>query len=204
MPGRNAFASDQDTVAHDLPLAKTRERKRKWEKANPTYSFFVPENILELVTHPEQGIRVRLNAVANREMVLVDEVTLQFASYGLACFERGDIVFVPRPHPTRKKMVLAWEECDGWPVNLETIKKPVRKKRAGERAPITVLAYRWGERGEILHSQIKLIAEDHILSTGEVLVRLLHLALERYQAGKLRLKKIPATTRMAVNDYEES
>ena len=125
------FTHDQSNTVATIPAVQSR-RHRKWEQKNPTTSFRIPPDIAERVVDQEHGLRNVLNSIANHEVVLLDEVTLIFTEYGLACFERGDLIFDSRPDAStnrRKMRLVGWREKEngGWPVQLSA--KPSKKEQ---------------------------------------------------------------------------
>jgi hypothetical protein len=199
--------TDHSNTVVTIPTVQ-KKRQRKWEKKNPTTSFRIPPDIAERVVSPKNGLRTVLNIIANHEVVLLDEVTLAFTEYGLACFDRGDFTFEARPDAStnrRKMKLVGWREKDGWPVELST--KP-RKKEQSQTAKgegkIYTLACRWGEKGEELHARLRAIAEQYCLPIGEVLVRILEHSVARYMAGRMILEKDQPAIINQVKSYKEN
>jgi len=200
------FTTDQSNTVVTIPTVQKR-RHRKWEKKNRTTSFRIPPDIAERVVAPEIGLRFVLMNIANKEVVLLDEVTVFFTEYGLTCFERGDLTFEGRPDAStnrRKMKLVGWKESNGWPVELSTTprKKELGKEKKVE-GKIYTLAYRWGEKAEVVQSRLDAIAEQYCLPVGEVLVRILEHSVERYMTGKMILEKDQPATMNQVTSWKD-
>ena len=85
MSGRNAFSSDNTTVAHDLVVAQKRKSKRNWERSNPARRYLIPV-----------AVRDEVAALAEALMENVDPVACVLFDYAETCHARGTLKFKPR------------------------------------------------------------------------------------------------------------
>ena len=117
MAGRNEFSSKDDTVAHDLPLAQERTRKRAWEKAHPARRYLISPTLRDEVV-----------ALAETLMENVDPVACVLFDYAESCHRRGTLKLEPRLNPQGRKHKLVWEEGDGIPTQFLALsrERPLR------------------------------------------------------------------------------
>ena len=193
MSGRNAFGTvtSTETVAHDLQVAQTRERKRQWEKSHPARRYLISVEVRDEVV-----------ALAETLMENVDPLACVLFDYAEACHQRGTLKFQPRLNPNGRKHTLSWEEADTEPIQLPT-RKTVRKRNAD-----TVLrslkgrsaAYRLGDER---HGELKTIAEAYNLPLADILTAFFRHSLKAYQDGKLKIRREPAVMKMQVKGWSE-
>lgn len=124
MPGRNAFASNHETVAHDLPLAQNRERKREWEKNNPARRYLIPATLRDEVT-----------ALAEALMENIDPVACVLFDYAEICHRRGTLKLTPRLNPQGRKHQLVWDETEGVSALRSIPRKAVSAHKTDTLAP---------------------------------------------------------------------
>jgi hypothetical protein len=195
MPGRNAFASSNDTVAHDLPLAQARERKREWEKNNPARRYLIPP-----------ALRDEVAALAEALMENIDPVACVLFDYAEMCHRRGTLKLTPRLNPEGRKHQLVWDETDT-PTPIHPLPQP--RKGVSERKTDTPVlrslkgqtaAYRIGNER---HEKLKLIAESYNLRLADVLAAFFLHSLDAYRNGKLNIRREPAVVQMQVKGWSE-
>ena len=153
MSGRNAFSSDNTTVAHDLVVAQKRKRARNWEKSNPARRYLIPVEVRDEVA-----------ALAEALMENVDPVACVLFDYAETCHARGTLKFKPRLNPKGRKHTLAWEETDTEPIQLQA-----RRQRRAKRTDTPLFrslkgqtaAYRLGAER---HAKLRLYPSAIILS----------------------------------------
>lgn len=208
---RDAFGSwGQPNTMNDAPPSpvdmiaapKKKQRDRTWELQNPACSYVVPrrlwttahkvrDDILSIVQHDEQGEpredRTTVNAVAS---ALMDWALNRVAK------EPSLLKFSPNPI-SRGHMAVTWKETNGWeekPIQLPT---PIRRERQSK--DVFVLSYRWTQSS--INQRVRDLAGvnpnashkkkspfTYTVPIGEVVVRLLQLAIEDYKSRRMRLK----------------
>jgi hypothetical protein len=193
MAGRNAFTTSTDTVAHDLPLAQERQRKRAWEQAHPARRYLIPV-----------ALRDQVAALAESLMENIDPVACVLFDYAESCHQRGRLKLEPRLNPQGRKHRLVWEEKDD-PAPTQPLPHrhgPQRQTDTGQRSlKGQTVAYRLGDER---HSQLKLIAAGYNLRLADVLAAFFRHSLAAYQAGKLQIRREPVVVQMQVQGWSEA
>ncbi len=193
MPGRNAFASSNETVAHDLPLAQARERKREWEKHNPARRYLIPA-----------ALRDEVAALAETLMENIDPVACVLIDYAELCYQRGTLKLTPRLNPQGRKHQLVWDEAEGVSALRSLPRKPVSAHKTDTPAPRSLkgqtAAYRIGSER---HEKLRLIAESYNLRLADVLAAFFLHSLEAYRNGKLNIRREPVVVQMQVKGWSE-
>jgi hypothetical protein len=193
MPGRNAFASSTETVAHDLPLAQVRGRKREWEKNNPARRYLIPPTLRDEVA-----------ALAETLVENIDPVACVLFDYAELCHRRGTLKLTPRLNPQGRKHQLVWNETDTptptrpvprKPASVHRTDTPVSHSLKGQTA-----AYRIGNER---HEKLKLIAESYNLRLADVLSAFFLHSLDAYRNGKLNIQREPVVVQMQVKGWSE-
>lgn len=192
MPGRNAFSTvNTDTVAHDLPLARQRERNRGWERSHPARRYLIPIDVRDEVA-----------SLAETLMENVDPVACVLFDYAETCHVRGTLKFKPRLNPTGRKHTLAWEEADAESIQLST-RRHGSVKRTDTRSRSLkgrTAAYRLGAER---HAKLKTIAEAYNLRLADVLIAFFRHGLQSFRDGKLKIKREPVVMQMQVKGWSE-
>lgn len=190
MAGRNAFSSKNDTVAHDLPLAQERTRKRAWEKAHPARRYLISPSLRDEVV-----------ALAESLMENVDPVACVLFDYAESCHRRGTLKLEPRLNPQGRKHHLVWEEGDG-SAPTQSLPRRHRSERKTDTVSRTLkgktAAYRLGDER---HATLKLVAETYNLRLADVLAAFFRHSLEAYRCGKLIIKREPVVVQMQVKGW---
>lgn len=139
-----------------------------------------------------EKLRAALKRIAEIESASMAEISQALIEYTAHCYDRGEIQLQSRPNPEARKMVFGWNESQAWERDLSLARaaasKPGEKKWA--------LSFRW-EDDRCLQLITK-IAERHAVTPGEVLLVLLEHAIERYQQGRVSLKKSPSLANWAL------
>ena len=191
MSGRNAFSSNNTTVAHDLPVAQKQERKRAWEKAHPARRYLIPVTLRDEVV-----------ALAETLMENVDPLACVLFDYAEACHQRGTLKFQPRLNPQGRKHKLVWEEGDGTPT--QSLPRRHRSERKADTVSRSLkgqtAAYRLGDER---HKKLKLIAETYNLRLADVLAAFYRHSLQAYQEGVLKIRREPVVMQMQVKGWSE-
>ena len=210
-PRHDAFGSwGQPNTMNDAPPSpvdmiaapKKKQRDRTWEMHNPACSYVVPrrlwttaqqvrDNILSIVQHDEQGElredRTTVNAVASALM-----------DWALNRVEREPSLLKFSPNPqSRGHMTVTCKEADGW--EETPIQLPTPKQRERQSKEVHVLSYRWTNSN--IDQRLRDLAGvdpnanhkkkspfTYTVPIGEVVVRLLQLAIEDYKSRRMRLK----------------
>jgi len=210
-PRRDAFGSWGSTnVLNDstpspvdmIAAPKKKQRDRTWETNNPAHSYIVPErlwktahqlrdNILSIVQYDEQGEpredRTTVNAVASALM-----------DWALTQVDHDPSLLQLTPNPSaRGHLTVTFKEASKWDQGPILLPAPKRKERQSNVD--LVLSYRWTKQD--IGQRIKNVAGSNALANhknkspftytipiGEVVVRLLQLAIEDYKARHMRLK----------------
>jgi hypothetical protein len=193
MSGRNAFSSSNDTVAHDLPIAQARGRKREWEKNNPARRYLIPATLRDEVA-----------ALAETLMENIDPVACVLFDYAELCHLRGTLKLTPRLNPQGRKHQLVWDETNGLTPIRPLSRKPVSVHKTDTPAPRSLkgqtAAYRIGSER---HEKIKLIAASYNLRLADVLAAFFLHSLEAYRSGKLNIRREPVVVQMQVKGWSE-
>jgi hypothetical protein len=191
MSGRNAFSSENTTVAQDLVVAQKRKSTRNWEKSHPARRYLIPVEVRDDVA-----------ALAETLMENVDPVACVLFDYAETCHTRGTLKFKPRLNPKGRKHTLAWEEADTEPTQLPTRRHGSVKKTDTHPRSLKgqTAAYRLG--GE-RHARLKTIADTYNLRLADILSAFFRHSLRSFQEGKLKIKREPAVVQMQVKGWPE-
>jgi hypothetical protein len=166
----------QDPIS-SIPLAQERKRSnRSWDHLHRGISYFVPVFLSE----PAKDTRASILALAQKHMTNTSTVAAALMDFSLTHVQQGKLVIEARPHASRRKMALTWEEVESPP---QKIPRPL-KRNGKEKAKNVYLNYRWGRE---LDAQVKSLAGEE-LSPGEIVVFLLNYALTAHESGHLMLK----------------
>lgn len=158
---------------------KTKERKREWEKANPSRCYRgVPAEIRE-----------QIKEVAEELGVTADEVARALLEYGLLCIQRGTLVIEPAASQRRVRMTLYPFSGAGWAENGWTPQPPKRSGRKKDEPPALWREAAYYRISDELHEQIKRAAQ--FVPVGEAVAVLLKHGLESYRSGVLVLLPQP-------------
>ena len=191
MPGRNAFSTNNTTVAQDLVVAQKRQPNRNWERSNPARRYLIPVDVRDEVA-----------ALAETLMENVDPLACVLYDYAETCHTRGTLKFKPRLNPKGRKHTLAWEEADTQPIQLQT-----RRHRSAKK-PDTLFhslkgqtaAYRLGAER---HARLKTIADAYNLRLADILSAFFRHSIQAFQDGKLKIKREPVVMQMQVQGWSE-
>ncbi len=153
------------------------KRERNWEKGNPTRCYRVPRSLILKA----KDLQSNVVSVAEEYLTTSSSMATLFMAYALAHLRAGDFVIEGRPKPERRKLTLQWTEVEqGWPREVKPRKSKKKDNVLTQGAQI-VMGYRWSED---MHTQIKAIAQQTGVSSGEVVIYLLDYSLTAYRAGK--------------------
>ena len=191
MSGRNAFSTNNTTVAQDLVVAQKRQPNRKWERSNPARRYLIPVEVRDEVA-----------ALAEALMENVDPVACVLYDYAETCHTRGTLKFKPRLNPKGRKHTLGWEETDTQPIQLQG-----RRHRSAKN-PDTLFhslkgqtaAYRLGAER---HARLKTIADAYNLRLADILSAFFRHSIQAFQDGKLKIKREPVVMQMQVQGWSE-
>lgn len=180
MSRQDAFAhlkKDAQEPVDIIPLARKQKRdNRAWDRAHRGMSYRIPASL-----HVQaKDIRASILGLAHQHMTSTSSVANALMGFSLAHVRQGKLVIEARPNANRRKMTLTWAEADEWPQEIQPAKRAVKTAGAD-----VVLTYRWGKD---VGAQVKALAGAEI-SVGEVVVFLLHHAIEAHKQGRLRLKE---------------
>ncbi len=181
MSRQDAFAhlkKDALEPVNIIPQARKQKRdNRAWDRAHRVHSYFIPSTLHESA----KDARAYILGLAHLHMTSTSSVASALMGFSLAHVRQGKLVIEARPNANRRKMILAWVEANEWPQEI-----PQYTKRASSNKLKDVfLGFRWGKD---MDTQIKALAGTEI-SVGEVVVFLLHYAIESHKQGQLRLKE---------------
>jgi len=180
MPRQDAFAhlkKDAQEPVKIIPLARQQKRdNRAWDRAHRGMSYRIPS----LLHEQAKDVRASILGLAHQHMTSTSSVAAALMSFSLAHVRQGKLVIDAHPNANRRKMILTWAEADEWPQEIQPARRAIKTADAD-----VVLTYRWGKD---VGTQIKALAGAEI-SVGEVVVFLLHYALEAHKQGHLRLKE---------------
>ncbi len=199
-PRRNPFASSAGepvSPVDTMRVAQQRQKPRRWEQANRAFSYAIPRPLHQAAWQ----VRDNINAIAQfdehgterDETVKVDEIACALIDWALRRVEQEPEILTPRPDPTSRggqMTLVTWRETAGaQPISLPA----PRRKRTIVEARKLVLSYRWSEdvdakirelAGKNLNLVEKYNPYKHAVPAGEVVVRLLELAISDYIAGR--------------------
>jgi hypothetical protein len=180
MSRQDAFAhlkKDAQDPVKIIPLAQEKKRdNRAWDRAHRGMSYRIPSTLHDQA----KDVRASILGLAHQHMTSTSSVAAALMGFSLAHVRQGKLAIEARPKANRRKMILTWAEADEWPQQIQPAKSAIKKASAD-----VVLTYRWSED---VGTQIKALAGEEI-SVGEVLVFLLHYAIEAHKQGHLRLKE---------------
>ncbi|MFT3893094.1 MAG: hypothetical protein QM730_15805 [Anaerolineales bacterium] len=191
MSGRNAYSTNNTTVAHDLVVAQKRKPTRSWEKSNPARRYLISVDVRDEVA-----------ALAETLMENVDPVACVLFDYAETCHTRGTLKFKPRLNPKGRKHTLAWEEADTEPTQIQS-----RRHRSVKHTdtPFRSLkgqtaAYRLGADR---HARLKVIAEAYNLPLADILSAFFRHSIQSFRDGKLKIRREPVVMQMQVKGWSE-
>lgn len=191
MPGRNAYSTNNTTVAHDLVVAQKRKPTRNWEKSNPARRYLIPVEVRDEVA-----------ALAEALMENVDPLACVLFDYAETCHTRGTLKFKPRLNPKGRKHTLVWEEADKEPIQIQA-----RRHRSVKRTdtPFRSLkgqtaAYRLGADR---HARLKAIADAYNLPLADVLSAFFRHGIQAFRDGKLKIRREPVVMQMQIQGWSE-
>jgi hypothetical protein len=165
-----------DTLS-TIPLSEGHKRdNRAWDRAHRGMSYRIPSPLHEQA----KDIRATILGLAHQHMTSTSSVAAALMGFSLAHVRQGKLAIEARPNANRKKMTLTWIEADEWPQEIQPARRAIKTAEAD-----VVLTYRWDKN---VGTQIKALAGAEI-SVGEVIVFLLHYAIEAHKQGHLRLKE---------------
>lgn len=181
MSRQDAFAhlkKDAQEPVKIIPLAQKQKRdNRAWDRAHRVHSYFIPSTLHEQA----KDVRAYILGLAHQHMTSTSSVASALMGYSLTHVRQGKLTIEARPNANRRKMILTWAESEEWPQEI-----PQHTKRASNNKVKDIfLGFRWGKD---MDTQVKALAGVEI-SVGEVVVFLLHYAIEAHKMGKLRLKE---------------
>ena len=185
---------------------ETKPRGRNWEKQNRACSYIIPvplhavarqvrEDLLSIAQFDTEG-NLRTDGTT------VDDIASVLMDRALYLVAQSPALLAPRlnPHSRKGQMTVSWEAWDTWQRTPVQLKKPVRRQGKGDgadRKKNVFLAFRWTSD---LDSRVKELAgagmpSEHAknplkfsVPVGDLVVRLLQLAVEDYKAGNFTLK----------------
>lgn len=174
------------------------KRKRDWEKLpqHRTCGYRVPNHLRSVVgeTHEKTGLRYLIRGIADHHMTTTSVVAGAMMTYALSELRAGNIKIEARPQPEGRVMRLDWSiREDAWMQDIPA-PKPKRQRSPLEPKPIFI-AYRWGRE---IEGQIKAIASSAGVTSGEIVVYLLHHAIQSYRSGRLHLQEASKIVRQTV------
>lgn len=191
MSGRNAYSTNNTTVAHDLVVAQKRKPTRSWEKSNPARRYLIPVEVRDEVA-----------ALAEALMENVDPVACVLFDYAETCHTRGTLKFKPRLNPKGRKHTLTWEEADTEPIQIQN-----RRHRSVKHTdtPFRSLkgqtaAYRLGADR---HARLKVIADAYNLPLADILSAFFRHSIQAFRDGKLKIRREPVVMQMQVKGWSE-
>lgn len=191
MPGRNAYSTNNTTVAHDLVVAQKRKPTRNWEKSNPARRYLIPVEMRDEVA-----------VLAEALMENVDPLACVLFDYAETCHTRGTLKFKPRLNPKGRKHTLAWEEADTEPIQIQT-----RRHRSVKHTdtPFRSLkgqtaAYRLGADR---HARLRAIADAYNLPLADILSAFFRHSIQAFRDGKLKIRREPVVMQMQIQGWSE-
>lgn len=181
MSRQDAFAhlkKDAQEPVKIIPLAQKQRRvNRAWDQAHRVHSYFIPSTLHEQA----KDARTYILGLAHQHMTSTSSVANALMGFSLTHVRQGKLAIEARPNANRRKMILTWAEADEWPQEI-----PQHTKRASNNKRKDIyLGFRWGKD---VDTQVKALAGAEI-SVGELVVFLLHHAIESHKKGHLRLKE---------------
>lgn len=179
-----------------------RLRDRAWERENRASSYVIPGHLRETASQLREDILAIVQYDENGEprddRTTVNEVATALMDWALMRVERepGLLNFTPNPH-SRGHMTVFWEEVDGW--ENRRIQLPVPTRRTTTRREKKMyLGYRWtipdidqrvrelAGKGSFENPRKK-NPFTHAVPLGEVVVKLLSLAVKGYKERRFTM-----------------
>ena len=191
-------------VSSPVQKVDKRKRERKWEREQRPASFYIPVHTQERVTRPG-GLRDAIRAIANRELVKVDDVAREFIDYGLHAYSSGALKVNAAPKLQSQKLQTNF---DAAAVHWQSVSHPKSGSvelhiDQGPRIPsgkskrkIVVLSYRWGDTK--LHKKVIDIAAKHGTYPGDMAVLFLEFAVQHYLENRMQLTIRPTLEKTVV------
>lgn len=183
------------TARQEKRDAKTEEQKKKrqesraaFDKANPSFAFFIPEHL-----HVEaKALRAQIRGLSRNEekQINVTEInmTTSLLGWALRQVRAGKFQIKGAANAYRRKMTVIIEDTpETWEKHPFEI-KPAEKKVAAKRL---IFTYRLPVE---MHEQIVKIAGS-ALPKGEILVRLLQYAVDAVKKDNATIKTSPMEVR---------
>jgi len=190
------------TSAFDIPeriVPTGQQKSRVWEKRNRTYSYRIPtplaeeakelrETILSIAQHDEYG-----NPRADQ--TTVNQVASILLDWAIEQVRKNPKLLSPIPNPHSKGgMTLNLAAWDGW-ASGPIIPAPVKKKKPQKKENKSLPAFLGYRLPVHIDSAIRDFAsqqqdtgpQKYAIPTGEVLVRLLRIAIDGYKNRRFRL-----------------
>jgi hypothetical protein len=181
MSRQDAFAhlkKDAQEPVKIIPLAQKQKRdNRAWDRAHRVHSYFIPSTLHEQA----KDVRAFILGLAHQHMTSTSSVANALIGFSLAHVRQGKLRIEARPNANRRKMTLTWEEADEWPQEIPQHVKRISNNKVKD----LFLGFRWGKD---VDTQVRALAGAEI-SVGEVVVFLLHYAIEAHKQGHLKLKE---------------
>lgn len=174
------------------------KRKRDWEKLpeHRAHGYRVPEHLRSMVgeRHEKTGMRISIRGIAEHHMTTTSVVAGAMMTYALSELRAGNIKLAARPQPEGRVMRLDWSiREDAWAQDIPS-PKPRRQRSPLEPKPLYI-GYRWGRD---IDQQIKAVSNSLGVTSGEVVVYLLHHAIHSYRSGRLHLHEAAKVVRQTV------
>lgn len=187
-----------DTVSL-LPPRTTKVKKQRVYKTR-TVSFYLHPRLAER----SSNVRAMIEEIAERESVSMDQTKFTFVDYGRHCYEQDEIHLVTRPNPSVRKLTVEWEESDVWKREIGNKKKPAAPPNHPAKGhPSFSFRGETNEQSLEMKKVVKMIADKHAVTPGEVVLVLLEHAVNRYSDGRLSLKKSQSSVENKVDGWGE-
>jgi len=217
MPKQNPHTPTKRSVSHIMPRdtlslipvssatakKEKHQRKREWERTQRPTSFHVPVHSHERVIKPG-GLRDTLRAIANRELVKVDDIAREFVDYGLHAYTTGVLKITASPKAQSNKLHVNFEVSTvQWqmvslpnPASVTLDVQPRAVDEINKTKKKVVLSYRWGDKK--LYNQIIDIANKQGAYPGDVAVLLLEFSIRHYLENRMQLAIRPTMEKLVV------
>jgi hypothetical protein len=181
---------------------EAKPRGRDWERQNRAFSYIVPLPLHPLALQVREDIlsiaQFDADGSPRTDGTTTDDIASVLMDRALYLVAQSPALLAPRlnPHSRKGQMTVSWEAWDTWQKTPVQLKKPVRRQNKTEKK-VLVLTFRWGRE---VDSRIKDLAgagapSEHAknplkfsVPVGDLVVRLLQLAIEDYKAGNFKLK----------------
>lgn len=174
-------------------------KSRSWEKRNRTYSYRIPtplanearelrETILSIAQYDEYG-------KPRTDQTTVNQVAAILLDWAIDQVRSNPRLFSPSPNPHSKGgMTLNLADWDGWasgPIIPPAVKKKKVKKHDDKSLP-SFLGYRLPAHidtaiRDLASQQQETGPQKYAIPAGEVIVRLLRIAVDGYKNRRFRL-----------------